>query len=59
MPDEKRDAFLRQDAGWIVNAGGMFGEEGKGFERINIALPRPELQKALDRLSLAAQKVGF
>lgn len=59
VPDEERDAFLRQDAGWIVNAGGMFGEEGKGFERINIALPRPELQKALDRLSLAAQKVGF
>ena len=51
----RSEPFLRQDAGWIVNAGGMFGEEGKGFERINIALPRPELQKALDGCS-AAQK---
>ena len=59
VPDAEVNQFLRQDAGWIVNAGEMFGAEGRGFVRVNIALPRPELQKALDRLAAAAQKMGY
>ncbi len=37
---------------WLDN-GLMFGEEGKGFQRINIACPRQLLEKALTQLEKA------
>ncbi len=38
------------DAGLGLNRGVMFGKQGKGFMRINIACPRATLQKALGLL---------
>jgi cystathionine beta-lyase len=29
----------------------MFGKEGEGYQRINIATPRPVLEEALNRLA--------
>ena len=46
-------AFLRQKAGWGVTRGNSFGEEGRGFARVNIACRRAILKTALDRLEAA------
>ena len=37
---------------WLDN-GKMFGDEGEGFARINIACPRATLEEALERLEKA------
>lgn len=33
-----------------LNDGGMFGKEGEGFMRLNVAMPRTELMKVLKRI---------
>ena len=33
-----------------LNDGEMFGKEGIGFMRLNVAMPRKELEKVLDRI---------
>ena len=48
-------AFLRQKAGWAVTRGIAFGEEGRGFARLNIATQRASLTAALDRFSTAVR----
>ena len=54
LPDEhKRRKLIEKDAGLWLDAGIMFGEEGKGFERINAACPRTVLIKALEKLKKA------
>lgn len=37
---------------WL-DGGGMFGDSGKGFQRINVACPRCTLEEALERLKEA------
>lgn len=59
LSPEALSAFLREDAMLVINDGTVFGEGGAGFARFNLALPRAELQKALDRLLQAAQAKGF
>ncbi|WRK52226.1 hypothetical protein SD457_17480 [Coprobacillaceae bacterium CR2/5/TPMF4] len=39
-----------QHANLYLDEGYVFGEEGQGFERVNIATPTKVLQAALDRL---------
>lgn len=46
----KHKAFLILDEGYV------FGDAGKGFERINLACPTAELEKALPRLKAALGK---
>ena len=41
------------NAGVPVNPGAMFGKGGSGFVRINLALPRKELQKSLYKIEKA------
>ena len=51
LPDEhKRRKLIEKDAGLWLDSGIMFGEEGKGFERINVACPRTVLIMALEKL---------
>ncbi len=45
------DRIILEDAGLWLDNGSMFGPEGDGFQRINIACPRPRLQEALQKLS--------
>ena len=40
---------LNRSAGLLLDEGYIFGKSGEGFERINLALPRAELEKALLR----------
>jgi len=39
----------------VLDEGYIFGPEGKGFERINIACPRPVLMEAADRIADAIE----
>ena len=45
-------ALLEKEKVW-VNEGSMYGEDGDNFIRINIACPRQQLAKGLERLKYA------
>lgn len=49
---EREDRILKQAKLWL-DTGGMFGEEGAGFERMNIAAPRSIINQALLQLESA------
>lgn len=50
ISDEKiEDLMLNEAKLWLDN-GKMFGETGKGFQRLNIALPREKLEWAMEQL---------
>ena len=46
-------ALLREKAKWAVTRGPAFGEEGRGFARLNIACTQARLDAALERLNEA------
>ena len=50
---EELDDFFVDKAGLALNSGAMFGVEGTGFMRMNIATPRAVLEKALTQLARA------
>lgn len=47
------ERFFIDKAGLALNSGTMFGSQGQGFMRMNIALPRQSLLRALDALRAA------
>jgi len=49
MNNERLDEFLHEQQ-FFPNPGHMFGEEGSGFQRINVALPQDALKESLYRL---------
>ena len=51
-PKELKDFMLKNAKVWLDD-GYIFGEEGNGFERINIACPRSTLKEALVRIKNA------
>lgn len=53
LSDEELERRLLEEAGVWLDSGRMFGREGEGFQRINIACPRSLLQEALDRIASA------
>ncbi|MEY4591018.1 MAG: hypothetical protein RL497_3094, partial [Pseudomonadota bacterium] len=53
-----RDFFIHQ-AGLGLNPGISFGAEGSGFMRLNIGLPKSQLQRALEQLDKALVNAGF
>ena len=50
------DLFVRK-ARLALNDGMMFGKEGEGFMRMNVATPRSILQRALDQLREAVESI--
>ncbi len=48
--------FMENEAEFYLDEGYLFGEEGKGFERINLACPKHVLEKALQKLLDALNK---
>ncbi|MBO4540538.1 MAG: aminotransferase class I/II-fold pyridoxal phosphate-dependent enzyme, partial [Bacilli bacterium] len=48
--DEAFAGFLKEEAKVWVTEGSHYGEEGKGFLRINIACPLPTLEEGLKRI---------
>ena len=49
--------LIVHDAKLWLDHGAMFGDEGEGFERINIACPRSVLQEAMKKLAYAINKL--
>ena len=50
--DALQDLFVNK-ARLALNDGEMFGAEGKGYMRMNVASPRKVLKDALERLKAA------
>ena len=53
--DELEDLIVHRAKLWL-DSGKIFGDCGKGFQRINVACPRATLQEALDRIKTALQE---
>jgi cysteine-S-conjugate beta-lyase len=53
------ERFMVDEAQFFMDEGYIFGKEGEGYERINIACPRHLLIKGLKRLKSAAAKRGL
>ena len=52
MESERLEEDLIEKTGLWLNAGSMYGEEGEGFMRWNLACPRARLADALDRFRM-------
>lgn len=60
MSDEELDDFLIKDCQLILDAGHIFGPEGSGYQRINLACSTEKLQDGLQRLKTAVhQRTSF
>ena len=55
LTENEREHLSVNQAGLWLDSGAMFGDDGEGFERINIACPRKTLEKALEQLRKALQ----
>lgn len=53
LPQAELVDFFVDGARLALNDGAMFGPGGEGFMRLNVACPRPVLQRALDQLKSA------
>lgn len=54
---KKLEKFMQNEAQLFLDEGYVFGEEGEGFERINLACPTKVLEDALNRLLEAVKRV--
>ena len=59
LSDQELNDFLMKKAKVQLNAGTSFGEEGKGFMRLNFACPRSVLVQALERIEKAINSTGI
>ncbi len=55
MTEEQREDLIVNKARLWLDSGAMFGAEGEGFERFNLACPRKTLEQALTQLENAMQ----
>ena len=55
LNDEQLQQFFVREAGVGLSPGIIFGEQGSGFMRMNIASPRSVIAEALERISKAEQ----
>lgn len=55
LEEKEREEIIVNKANLWLDSGTMFGPDGKGYERINIACPRSTLKKALQQLAGAFQ----
>jgi cystathionine beta-lyase len=51
LSGDELDGLIVNRAGLWLDTGTMFGPEGEGFQRMNVACPRATLSAALDRLA--------
>lgn len=58
LSQDKLDEFLLTQAKCWLNNGELFGPSGKGFMRINCALPLSELKKVMHQLKDAIKMLG-
>ncbi|MDD6565375.1 MAG: pyridoxal phosphate-dependent aminotransferase, partial [Parafannyhessea umbonata] len=56
LSTKELQSFMEKDALLFLDEGYVFGEEGAGFERFNLACPRDVLEESLERLVHAAKE---
>jgi len=59
MDNESLNNFLKKEAKVCLEDGTLFGTNGDGFMRMNIAIPRPLLKEALERIKNAVDKLNL
>lgn len=59
LSEEEREELIVKKARLWLDSGAMFGPDGEGFERINIACPRKILQQAMEQLEEAVHSAVF
>lgn len=57
IPQEKIQDFLINEAKVAMNEGGSFGENGKGFARLNVACPRYMVEETMERIEKAIKNL--
>lgn len=57
LTEEEREDLVVNQAGLWLDSGAMFGADGEGFERFNIACPRSVLEQALAQLKQAVDRI--
>lgn len=57
LEDKELEKFIVEKAKLWLDSGYIFGKEGEGFQRINIACPRETLKKALEQLKEAVDEI--
>ncbi|MBP3475135.1 MAG: pyridoxal phosphate-dependent aminotransferase [Lachnospiraceae bacterium] len=58
LPEEKLENLIVHEAKLWLDSGAIFGKDGEGFERINIACPRAVLEEACKRLQKAVDSIA-
>ena len=56
LDDKELVDFIRNKAGLGLNDGPMFGQGGKGFQRMNLACPRSIVVRAMEQLNKACSR---
>ena len=59
LTPQELERFMHKDAQLYLDEGHVFGSEGDGFERFNLACPEHVLRSALERLNAAARNAGL
>ncbi|WP_097028432.1 hypothetical protein [Clostridium peptidivorans] len=57
MTNKLLEKFMHMEAEFFLDEGYIFGTEGSGYERINLAAPTHVIEKALERLEKVLKKV--
>lgn len=57
LDKEKLEKFMIEEAELFLDEGYIFGENGEGFERFNLAVPKEVLEEALERLDKALNRL--
>lgn len=56
MTHKELEQLMKEDAGLYLDEGSMFGQVGRGFERINLACSRVTLEKSMARFKAAMDR---
>ena len=56
MTYKELEHLMKEDAGLYLDEGSMFGQAGRGFERINLACARVTLEKSMARFKDAMER---
>lgn len=57
LSDSELEEFMHMDAEFFTDEGYVFGKEGSGYERINLAAPTWVIKEGLERLGKALEKI--
>lgn len=57
MEEDELKRFFYEKVKIVPSFGSWFGEEGKGFVRLNLAVPKSVLEKTLERLKTAVESL--